>query len=1586
MLLAASLLIGTFLVSAPEASPLHRGSIAPDSYSWSLDASGSYRLEYDGGRPLGVTDQPELPAVDLLLLVPDDLAISDVRIEPVSVRREPVPGDLALAGPLAASNDEFLPRHHLEADGGIFPATWGEFGGLHTWRGYRLLAVNLHPFRTVSEGGQTVLEVLTEYEVHAVVEDQRLPIEPLVRERRVDGERERLESLLSRIVANPNEVRSYQRVDGIEAQQNGAPFLPAPMPELSGSAVRYLIVTTEELAGEFQRLADHRTALGLPALVVTTEWIVANYRHGADLAETIRFFLQEAYAKWGTEFLLIGGDTEVVPTRMIRSTFFPYGGHTDIPTDLYYAGLDGNWSGDGDGWYGEPYVNTTVPGDGADMAPELAVGRAPVRDATGVSQFVDKVLQYETSDVGAPWANRILFAAEVLFPAAWDPGEPITLDGAEYVDRLINNIIEPCTDMEYVRMTETDALWPQDVPLTRSALIDSLNTGHYGQVNQFGHGHFFNMSVGDANFTVADAAALTNPNLFVLFAINCASGAFDVSCLLERFVQNPDGGSIVTVGAAREAFPSNSFGYQEVAYDHMLCGEEPRVASALNLARLQYIGNTDRNTVDRWTQLNLVTIGDPAITMWSGQPLAPVVTAPQSIVPGEQVLTIGVAAGGGPIAGADVCLTKAGETYAHGVTDASGQVQLTVIPATAGDLSLTVSGAGLAITTSTIAVASSETYLSLSSFEIHDDVANGNGMPEAGEPLELALTFTDVGGGGATGLSVNVSSTDPELLIFTPDVALTDCAPGGEATTVGTVAIKPEASVDDGASIPIRLEVTDGGGGSWVSTMLLDVLAPQPEIIRIAVDDSVFGDGDGVLEDGERFVLVPAVKNYGAGRLDQLLVEIVEPAEGVTINEGFAVIAAVEPLSESSGLSGQLSITIDDIDMSRPCQIQLQDNYGRTMMQSLEFMPVAPPMAPEADATVAPDAIALRWEPVGEDILGYDIYRAPSADGPWFKANDDLIEGVAYYEDRGLDQLTFYYYRIKAINSRFVESDFSEVIGQTTMPPEIENFPLPFAVQTSGHNAVGDIDGDGRLDVVLAADEVYVWRDNGSELIDGDENAQTTGPLTGVDGLFGPSGVALADLDGEPGLEIVASERSGQPQIVVYRADGSDLPGWPRDLLSAWNWATPSVGDVDGDGDPEIVVHDVSGRIFVWHHDGTELVDGDDDPTTDGVFVDRPDTWPKSSPALFDLDGDGACEIIYGTVNYSGDNALLAYRYDGTQAAGFPIATGSHTILCSPAVADLDRDGEREVIFFTTNNDLYVVRSDGAAYPGFPIHYSTGVFDDSPGPSVALGDFDADADFEIVWPVNAGSARMDLVVVDTDIDGGTSGDIMNGWPVQLPSNSEGSPVVGDLDGDGLSDIVQPIGSDDTETPDLICAYTARGEILAGFPISLSGHCRSTPTICDLDGDGDVDLIYGSWDLELHAWDLPAPYDPRTVPWPTFQGNAQRDGRVWQFSVVGVEEELPEAFTVLPPRPNPFNPVTTVRLYVTPALDTRLDLAVYDIRGRKVRQLHAGEMPPGWHDFTWDGRDQGGRTQASGVYFMRARQERSTETYKMTLVK
>jgi hypothetical protein len=108
---------------------------------------------------------------------------------------------------------------------------------------------------------------------------------------------------------------------------------------------------------------------------------------------------------------------------------------------------------------------------------------------------------------------------------------------------------------------------------------------------------------------------------------------------------------------------------------------------------------------------------------------------------------------------------------------------------------------------------------------------------------------------------------------------------------------------------------------------------------------------------------------------------------------------------------------------------------------------------------------------------------------------------------------------------------------------------------------------------------------------------------------------------------------------------------------------------------------------------------------------------------------------------------------------------------------------------------------------------------------------------------------------------------------------------------------------------------------------------------------------------------------------------------YESSHTGVTEEFstrPIDFRLVQNYPNPFNPETQIS-FSLPERTTVL-LAVYNIRGRKVRQLIEGTLPGGSYKIAWDGTDDQGNRLASGIYFCRLSSGPRVSTSKMILMK
>ena len=96
------------------------------------------------------------------------------------------------------------------------------------------------------------------------------------------------------------------------------------------------------------------------------------------------------------------------------------------------------------------------------------------------------------------------------------------------------------------------------------------------------------------------------------------------------------------------------------------------------------------------------------------------------------------------------------------------------------------------------------------------------------------------------------------------------------------------------------------------------------------------------------------------------------------------------------------------------------------------------------------------------------------------------------------------------------------------------------------------------------------------------------------------------------------------------------------------------------------------------------------------------------------------------------------------------------------------------------------------------------------------------------------------------------------------------------------------------------------------------------------------------------------------------------------------EPLPSVFKISGNYPNPFNPKTTINFSVEYAAE--VDLSIYSLGGKLVRQFQLGALVSGNQSIAWEGEDNFGNDVPSGVYIYRLRSESHSEARKMTLLK
>ncbi len=530
--------------------------------------------------------------------------------------------------------------------------------------------------------------------------------------------------------ARSAEALSFLKEDAFTAARlQRAVDNPAALPRYAAptTGYEYLIIHDAAKADLWLPLKALYEARGMNVLMKSIQSVYAEST-GATNPEKIRNYLISLYTANTLRHVFLAGDTDVIPTRGL---YVVSGSYTDqnLPADIYFSSLDGNWNADGDALWGEI-------GE-ADLIPELAIGRFCYNDDTEIANFLAKLTSYLNAPVESE-TTMALFLGEKL------SSNPLTW-GGNYMDELIGGSSANTYTTTGIPASWTNAtLYDRNATWSKTTLYPYLSQG-YNFVNHLGHantGYGLRMFSEDVTPTNIANAGVTE-NYSIISTQGCYSGAFDSECIAEKFTSIPT--------AAVAMFANSRFGWYAPAstnsssqhfhrqYLDAIFGEGINaLGEAITDARIDLIPFTQNSGVMHWNHYEITLFGDPAMKAWSDTPAALTAQLPALWTSGLDHYQIPTNAPGANLR------IKAGANFLYETTaDAAGMVYLhlpQVIAPGTYDLFITANNRYPWHTQITFQ-GSSEPYLTVTGTKFLDS----DGLHQSGEEIPLTVTLKNAG-------------------------------------------------------------------------------------------------------------------------------------------------------------------------------------------------------------------------------------------------------------------------------------------------------------------------------------------------------------------------------------------------------------------------------------------------------------------------------------------------------------------------------------------------------------------------------------------------------------------------------------------------------------------------------------------------------------------------------------------------------------------------------------------------------------------------------------------------------------------------
>ncbi|RKY99711.1 MAG: hypothetical protein DRQ10_05670, partial [Candidatus Hydrothermota bacterium] len=1079
------------------------------------EADGTLRIQADGWVHGFIPNALDIPSKPIFVVLPQHTKLVDVEIVDAD--------SLLLAVGEIAKTPNFDAKAHVPMETELTKHVEGI--GTYSLSGYQIASFRFCPisYDTVTHNVFLLRHATLRLKLGTNEKTYETPLYIS------EADQSLLRKALAALVANPQDLDLF-----------APPMIVVnPLRDSLRNVYPYVIVTTEGLADAFDEFKVLKALEGRPLIVRTLEWINSHYT-GADVQERIRNFLKDMYLHHGTRWAMLAGDSPFIPARVVNVPIGT-GYYDDIPTDFYYACLDGNWDYDNDGRYGELE-------DSVDVMPDIFVSRMPFRSRDEVQQFLTKYLTYisgPTSDTG--YFTRALFVGAELF----SPG-----DGAQLCEEI---------SQEFPPHFHTIAMYEvEDNDNNAQDFIDTLNSG-VGMVIAEVHGWYTFINVNSSptqSFDYNDADSLQNIDMPTFFNIvSCEIGGFDRDCIVEHLLR-ARGGAIAVLSSTRNNYPYVVQPYN-LSFYNLLFSQHIRQIGLLDLmSRSVFVPYANAYNHSRYSLFSYSLLGDPGLRLWDNTPMGTSLRATDWITTGWSLINVNVSSGGSPATSVKVVAYKPNETYVEGFTDANGDVQLWVNPKTAGILFVAVVDSAHFLAVDTVVVFESGIAPFVAELDISD--ADCDGKPEPDEDLELTLHITNSGFLTVENIWVKIVGTDSALTAYNDSVYIDSLRGGDTLTLSAPLRLHVHNRVVNGYRAFVAFGFYNFADTMSLDTVYIEIAAPILRQWFTRIQNSGTGS----------FKVTPSMRNLGDGDAKGVRLRLL-PTSGIQILRDSAFIPIVE--AHDVGYAEDGFVVHPMSPGFLPLKIPMVVEHQASGLSDTLQIGISEVGVPESlNLMSGINSIRLSWKKPsenGESVIGYLVYRSSDNLNYSLLTPDPITH--TNFEDFNITPGIPYTYRITAVDSLMNESEPLE-------SSEAYSYELlsgwPKIVMGPAVPLIADIDPnfDGKEIIVPSEDNhVYAFHWDGSE-VDG----------WPVNIGFVLKGLAAADLDGDGFDEVVAVPYRGADSVFVFDGDASILDGWPR-YVPRGSWAAPTIYDLDDDGSPEIIVHAVAGKLYIWHADGT---------------------------------------------------------------------------------------------------------------------------------------------------------------------------------------------------------------------------------------------------------------------------------------------------------------------------------------------------------------------------------------------------------------